>query len=340
MKKLLFLLLTIYSGMSYSDAICNDGWQSTSEGSGTCSWHGGVAMLYPDGTFDDNSQDDFYFIPEDVEVSTQYGDTNAFMIGAYEGSYGLISNLGQLAGFEVKDENENIINDIAEAMIEGMKNENAAKANTYVPPAINNSLRNTPFYNFGTTYKSDGYGNFTGSDGIKCYAKNNAQFSCNNGVNYYIGSLEVFGSDETSYQSDWKDVSNDNYYCVTSSFGSKCCGNQYSKTCSSKNKIPTNAYATSSGWRCNDGYLKILEGCKKVTKQSTYTNKEAEKSKVSNQTMSSIPKPKSDKQTTFGFSGLQDFFGFLAGLSFLGFVLWWIFKDLINSLIKRFFNND
>jgi hypothetical protein len=313
LKKLLFILLTTYSGFSYSDAVCNDGWQSTSEGSGTCSWHGGVAMWYPDGTFDDNSQDDFYFNPEDVEVSTQYGYTNAFMIGAYEGSYGLISNLGQLAGFEVKDENENIINDIADAMIQGMKNENAAKANRYVPPVIKNSLRNTPFYNFGTTYKSDGYLNFTGSDGIKCYAENNAQFSCNNGVKYYVGSDKAFGSDDTSYKSDWKDVSNDNYYCVNSSFGSKCCGNQYSKTCSVKSKLPN---------------------------ESTYKNKEPDKAKASNQTMSSIPKPKSNNQTTFGFSGLQDFFGFLAGLSFLGFVLWWIFKDLINSLIKRFFNND
>ncbi|MBT7322911.1 MAG: hypothetical protein HN857_03005 [Gammaproteobacteria bacterium] len=326
MKKLLFLLLTIYSGFSFSDAVCNDGWQSTSEGSGTCSWHGGVAMWYPDGTFDDNSQDDFYFNPEGVEVSTQYGYTSAPMDLGYQS--------GEAAG--------NIINAIADAMIEGMKNENAAKANTYVPPAINNSLRNTPFYNFGTTYKSDGYLNFTGSDGIKCYAENNAQFSCNNGVNYYIGSLEVFGSDETSYQSDWKDVSNDNYYCVNSSFGSKCCGNQYSKTCSSKNNIPTNAYATSSGWRCNDGYLKILDGCKKVTKQSTYTDKEPEKSKTSNQKSSSAPKEssKSTRQFNFGSLSLSEFYQFLGGLLLLGFILWMIFSDLIKSIYNRFFNND
>lgn len=256
--------------------------------------------------------------------NSNYGYTSAPGDLAYEAGYGASS----------------VINQIADAMIQGMKNEKSIKANTYTPPVIKNSLRNTPFYNFDTTYKADGV-NFSGSDGIRCSYFSENELNCNNGVNYYLSSpTKMRGSDGTTYVSDWKNDSNNSYYCVTSSFGSKCCGNRTSKTCSSRNKIPANAYATSSGWRCNNGYLKISDECKKVTNQSTYINKEPDKARASNQTMSSIPKPKSNNQTTFGFSGLQDFFGFLAGLSFLGFVLWWIFKDLINSLIKRFFNND
>jgi hypothetical protein len=54
MKKLLLLLLLSLGliGISYADAICRDGWKSKSEGSGTCSWHGGVAKWLPDGAND------------------------------------------------------------------------------------------------------------------------------------------------------------------------------------------------------------------------------------------------------------------------------------------------
>ena len=103
MKKLLLLLLLSlsFTGSTYADAVCKDGWISQSESSGTCSWHGGVAQWYPDGTFDDNSQDECYqFNPNDVQTglgytnvpmllglsagctpansSFSYGDTNAF----------------------------------------------------------------------------------------------------------------------------------------------------------------------------------------------------------------------------------------------------------------------
>ena len=153
-------------------------------------------------------------------------------------------------------------------MIQGMKNEQATKANRYVLPAINNSLRNTPFYNFGTTYKADG-DNFSGSDGIRCSFYSENELNCNNGVNYYLSSpTKMRGSDGTAYVSDWKNDTDNNYYCVTSSFGSKCCGNRTSKTCSSNNNIPDNAYATGSGWRCNNGYLKISDTCKKVNRPS------------------------------------------------------------------------
>jgi len=53
------LLLLSFSSPILADAICNDGWQSTSEGSGTCSWHGGVSQWYPDGTFGGSSLSGF-----------------------------------------------------------------------------------------------------------------------------------------------------------------------------------------------------------------------------------------------------------------------------------------
>ena len=49
-KLLLFLLLSFgFMGSANADAVCNDGWISESEGSGTCSWHGGVREWLPDG---------------------------------------------------------------------------------------------------------------------------------------------------------------------------------------------------------------------------------------------------------------------------------------------------
>jgi hypothetical protein len=49
---LLFVLLTLgFINTSYADAICKDGWKSKSNGSGTCSWHGGVfEWLSKDGS--------------------------------------------------------------------------------------------------------------------------------------------------------------------------------------------------------------------------------------------------------------------------------------------------
>jgi len=48
---LLFISISLISANSYADAICNDCWRSTSEGSGTCSWHKGVKQWKPDGTY-------------------------------------------------------------------------------------------------------------------------------------------------------------------------------------------------------------------------------------------------------------------------------------------------
>ena len=48
---LLFISFSLVSANSYADAICNDCWRSTSEGSGTCSWHGGIKESKPDGTY-------------------------------------------------------------------------------------------------------------------------------------------------------------------------------------------------------------------------------------------------------------------------------------------------
>ena len=49
-KLIAFVLFFLVSSYSYADAICMDGWWSKSEGSGTCSWHGGVKRWLPDGT--------------------------------------------------------------------------------------------------------------------------------------------------------------------------------------------------------------------------------------------------------------------------------------------------
>jgi len=51
MKLIIAFLWIFTSNMSNADAICDDGWQSTSEGRGTCSWHGGVREWKPDGTY-------------------------------------------------------------------------------------------------------------------------------------------------------------------------------------------------------------------------------------------------------------------------------------------------
>jgi len=152
MKKLLLLLLLSFGfiGSANADAVCNDGWMSKSEGSGTCSWHNGVAQWYPDGTFDNNSQDECYqFNPNDAQIGVgytnvpmllgfsagcmpanntfSYGDTNAFMIGAQSGAKGFSSSLGKLGGFQVQDEEGSVINDIANAIAEGIANENTSK---------------------------------------------------------------------------------------------------------------------------------------------------------------------------------------------------------------------
>lgn len=49
MKSLLLALLLAFSNSSEAGSICNDGTYSYSEGRGTCSWHGGVAVsgVYP-----------------------------------------------------------------------------------------------------------------------------------------------------------------------------------------------------------------------------------------------------------------------------------------------------
>ena len=239
-----------------------------------------------------------------------------------------------IQAYEANYELGTAIMEIFQAVGEGITNDKTSKTKSYSAPVINNSLRNTPFYNFGTTYQRD-KDKLSGSDGIRCsFIVNSNDFSCNNGVNYYVSDtgIAAFGSDGTSYKSNWGNSSDDNYYCTTSSFGSKCCGSNESKTCSSTNNMPDNAYATSSGWECNNGYLKILDGCKKISNQSSYTSKKTDNSKANNQTTSSTPK---SKQYTFGFSGLSDFLGFVFGLSFLGLILWWVFKDFIKSLISK-----
>ena len=59
MKKLLLLLLLSlgFMGSANADAICKDGWKSTSEGSGTCSHHLGVCEWKPNYTYNAYSND-------------------------------------------------------------------------------------------------------------------------------------------------------------------------------------------------------------------------------------------------------------------------------------------
>ena len=193
-----------------------------------------------------------------------------------------------------------------------MQNNNQTSSNPYLPPVIKNSLRNTPFYNVDTTYERYNDASFYGSDGIICTFFNDKEFNCNNGVSYYIGDkkvTKVHGSDGTSYTSNWGNGGNDNYYCVTSSFGSKCCGNWASKSCTKVAK-PVSENATS---------------------QKEYIQKKEDKPKVADKTTSSTLKSESKttkKQTTLGFSGLSDLLGFLLLLTFLGLVFWRIFKSL------------
>ena len=97
-------------------------------------------------------------------------------------------------------------------------------------PTINNSLRNTPYYDFGKTYTRKG-DMIYGSDGLKCSVVTYS-FNFNNGVKYEnCGNYGFCGSDGTSYFSTWRNSGDDNYYCVNSSFGSKCCGTRNRKTC-------------------------------------------------------------------------------------------------------------
>ena len=57
----LILLLVGFIGPSHADAICKDGWKSKSNGSGTCSWHGGVLnWLTKSGSAPYYGQDSYY----------------------------------------------------------------------------------------------------------------------------------------------------------------------------------------------------------------------------------------------------------------------------------------
>ena len=101
-------------------------------------------------------------------------------------------------------------------------------SNSSNAPTINNSLRNTPYYNFGTTYTwTDGGWTIYGSDGLVCKATNYS-FNCNNGQTYQDCGNKMCGSDGTSYWS----VGNTANGCIKSSFGSLCCGPKNgTKTC-------------------------------------------------------------------------------------------------------------
>ena len=76
---------------------------------------------------------------------------------------------------------------------------------------------------------------------------------------------------------------------------------------------------------CIKGYIKTSDGCKKISNQTP--------------SPSPISNFKTKKQYILGFSDFSDLLGFLLGLTFIGILYWWIFKDLtlnIFSAIKKF----
>jgi len=94
-------------------------------------------------------------------------------------------------------------------------------------------MKGIPYYDFGTTYEWKGqYGDFGyGSDGMECWFDSSNTLNCNNGVTYSECGNLACGSDGTTYQSSNTNASTSDYYCITSSFGSKCCGTLNYKTC-------------------------------------------------------------------------------------------------------------
>jgi len=105
---------------------------------------------------------------------------------------------------------------------------------TYKFNTSNKSQSNSRrFYEKGTTWQWNGSKGY-GSDGMQCNVKDDYYFlSCNNNVSYYICEIDnvrrTCGTDGTYYTSDW--TGDDSYYCLTSNFGSRCCGSATKKTC-------------------------------------------------------------------------------------------------------------
>jgi len=84
---------------------------------------------------------------------------------------------------------------------------------------------------------------------------------------------------------------------------------------------------------CIKGYIKTSDGCKKISNQTT--------------SPAPISNFKTKKQYILGFSDFSDLLGFLLGLTFIGILYWWIFKDLtlnffsaIKKFIARFINKN
>ena len=94
-------------------------------------------------------------------------------------------------------------------------------------------MKGKRLYEKGTAWRWNGSkGN--GTDGLQCALKDDKYFiSCNNDVSYYICYINdirrTCGTDGTYYTSDWK--GDNSYYCLTSNFGSKCCGAADTKIC-------------------------------------------------------------------------------------------------------------
>jgi len=96
---------------------------------------------------------------------------------------------------------------------------------------------------------------------------------------------------------------------------------------------PTKSINAYNPLICIKGYIKTSDGCKKISNQTT--------------SPAPISNFKTKKQYILGFSDFSDLLGFLLGLTFIGILYWWIFKDLtlnffsaIKKFIARFINKN
>ncbi len=94
----------------------------------------------------------------------------------------------------------------------------------------NSPMSGTPLFNFGTRIEFLGSDMFS-SDGLQCWNSSGNIMSCNNGIDYSPCGGKLCGTDGTSYLSNKGNGGTDTYNCVTSSFGSICCGDSNNKTC-------------------------------------------------------------------------------------------------------------
>ena len=253
MKKLLLLLLLSLSYVASADRVTYDSFGSGSDGStcendywGISCWGGDI-----DGTVsyrqlgslnrfdgDDGSECEFNLLGEfectrEDKSELVDDDDNEYINNAAERG----RKTGEMMGKAIVE-----IFGGTPAESSGTSEQSGNKWEKIISNALSNNptygnnkypMKGTPFYNFGTTYQwRVQYAEFGyGSDGMDCWFTSSTEMSCNNGVNYWLCGKKSCASDGTSYQSNIDNGGTLDYYCITSSFGSKCCGSETHKTC-------------------------------------------------------------------------------------------------------------